>query len=125
MALLFSGGRKRDCATAVMHRQLHVLQHRELLERTHDLMGASDALFYQGRGIKSGDITAAKMNFARRRALRSSDHAEERCLACTVGADEAADLLLRNIKRHVFQRGHAPKVLRQRRYFQDFHFFFS
>ena len=88
-------------------------------------MGARDTFLYQRCLVHAGDVTAAKMDFAGRRALRSRDQTEERCLACAVGTNEAANLLLRNIKGHVFQRGHAPKVLRQRRYFQDFHCFFS
>lgn len=55
-----------------------------------------------------------KVDFATRRADSAGNKAEECCFAGAVGTYETADLFFRDIKAHVLQRRHAPKVLGQR-----------
>src|ERR1051326_2798544 len=53
--------------------------------------------------------------------MRTGNHAEERGFARTVRADEAADLLFRNIEADVFECRYTAKVLGQLLDFQDPH----
>ena len=84
-------------------------------------MRARDALLYQSRGVHPGYVTAAQLDFAGGRALSAGDKAEQRSLARAVRTNKATDLFFRNVKAHVLQGCYAPKVLAQRRYFQNLH----
>jgi hypothetical protein len=110
-------------ATAIVHGQLHIFEHRHGFEWTYHLMGPGHAFLYQRRCIHSGDILAVKVDLAAGGADSAGNQAEKRCLACAIGTNETADLFFRDIKAHVLQRRHAPKVLGQRLDFQNLHFF--
>ena len=64
-----------------------------------------------------------KGDFSSGRTDSASNQAEKRRLASAIGTNETADLFLRDIKAHVLQRRHAPKVLGQRLDFQNLHVF--
>jgi len=123
--MFLGDGSTRYRAAAIVHGKLHIFQHRHGFEWTNDLMGPRHALFHQRSCVHAGDVLAVKVNFAAGRADSAGNQAEKRCLACAVGADEPADLLFRDVKAHVLQRRHAPKVLGQRLDFQNLHFFSS
>ena len=110
-------------ATAIVYGQLNIFEHRHGFEWTYDLMGPGHAFLYQRRCIHAGHILAVKVDLAAGGADSAGNQAEKRGLACAIGTDEPADLLFPDLKAHVLQRRHAPKVLGQRLNFQNLHFF--
>src|SRR5215813_4604252 len=108
---------------AVVHAKLHVFEHRQGFEGTHDLVRTGYASLHQSRGVHAGDVAAAQVYSSCRWRSCTGDHAEQRSLAGAIGSDEAANLSFWNVKAHVLQGGHSPKELRQGLNFQNLHVF--
>src|SRR5207248_5905421 len=89
----------------------HVLEDRELPERTRDLEGPRDAPVADRVGREAGQLLTEEDDRARRSPERAGDAVEHRGLAGAIRADQAEDLALHDLERDRVERGEAPEVL--------------
>src|SRR6266702_5626739 len=100
-------------ALAVVTGQCDVLEDAEAVKRPRDLEGAADTADDDPVRREACDLRAVEPDRAGRWHQRARQHVEDRALARAVRADQAEDLALRDLERHVVDRGEAAKALDQ------------
>ena len=103
-----------------MRGQGDVLQHRQAIEWTRDLVGARQALPANAVGRPSGTGLTTQQHRALGRLVMAGDHVDEGRLARTVGAEQAQNLAAVQIKVHPIQGADTGKLLAQATHFQHF-----
>ena len=86
---------------------------RQPAERPRDLEGAADAAIDDAVRRAARDLVALEADRARGRRQRAGEHVEDRALARAVRADQAEDLALLDLERHVVDGGEAAEALDQ------------
>ena len=91
--------RRPDPAIGVeMAADLDVLQHRQILEKLHELEGANEARRCDRLGRAAGDVLACEDDAAGIRRLEAGNQIEQRGLARTVWADQGGDATICDVE---------------------------
>src|SRR5216684_2159942 len=118
---LFGNSGTSDGVAAKVDSELHILQHRESAEWTHDLVRAYNSHLDQRGRLLPRDIASSQSDVACRRTHSAGNQAEQRGLASAIRSNKASNLPFGNVKAHVLQGRHAPKRLAQGLDFKNVH----
>ena len=88
----------------------HVFEHREGGEEANGLERAGNAEAGNIVGQAACDVAAVRVDPPCRHALKAGKDVDQRALAGSVRADQAEDLIPRELDREVLKRGEAPET---------------
>lgn len=106
-------------AHLVVHGDLNILQHSEVLKEPDILKGSGNSHMHKLIRLFVGNDPLLKLVFAGALAILTGKNIENRCFACTIGADKADQFAFLKPQRKVLQSVETRKVDGQMPGFQE------